>query len=104
MTQGLSGIQLLQSHRRGHDECSVPCPNELLRPTWPERVGPFLDGPDVATSRHSRTGQYLHSLQDPDYDAQPIHWQYWRARWGPGNGDDGDTGRDVNGNLKRGHR
>ena len=104
MAQGVSRIQLLQSRRRSHDECSVSCPDELLHPTWPERVGPFNDGPDVATSRPSRTGQHLHSLQDSDHDAQPIHWRYWRARWRPGHGDDGDTGRDVNAQEKRGHR
>ena len=85
MAQSVSRIQLLQSRRRSHDECSVPCSNELLHPTWPERVGPFLDGPDVAASRHSRTGQHLHPLQDSDHDSQPIHRQYWWTRWwGPG--------------------
>ena len=97
MAQGVSRIQLLQGRRRSHDECSVSCSDELLHPTWPERVGPFLDGSDIAASCSSRAGQHLHPLQDSDHDAQPIHWRYWRTRWRPGHGDDGDTGRDVNG-------
>ena len=51
LAQGVSRIQLLQGRRRSHDECSVPCSDELLHPTWPERVGPFLDGSDLAASR-----------------------------------------------------
>ena len=101
MAQGVSRIQLLQSRRRSHDECSVSCSDQLLHPTWPERVGPFIDGSDVAASCPSRTGQYLHPLQDSDHDAQLIHWRYWWTRWGPGRGDDGDTGRDVNAQDKK---
>ena len=84
MAQGLSRIQLLQGRRRGHAECSVSCSDELLHPTWPERVGPFIDGPDLAASCSSRTGQHLHPLQDSDHDAQLIHRRYWRTRWGFG--------------------
>jgi type IV secretory pathway TrbF-like protein len=78
-------------------ECSVSCSDQLLHPTWPEHVRPFNDGSDAAASDPSRTGQHLHSLQDSDHDAQLIHWRYWWTRRGLGHGDDGDTGRDVNG-------
>ena len=43
----------------------------------------------------SGAGQRLHPFQDSDHDAQPIHWRYWRPRWGLGRGDDGDTGGNV---------
>src|SRR5579864_1476158 len=95
MAQGVFGVQLLQGRRRSHDECSVSCSNELLHPTWPERVGPFNDSPDVAASRPARARQHLHPLQDSDHDTQLIHWRYWWTRWGPGRGRDGHTGRDV---------
>ena len=96
MAQGLSRIQLLQGRRRSHAECSVSCSDELLPPTWPERVGPFNDRPDLAASCSSGTGQHLHPFQDSDHDAQLIHRRYRRTRWGLGHSDDGDTGRDVN--------
>ena len=69
------------------------------RPTttssWPELVGPFIDGPDLAASCSSGTGQHLHPFQDSDHDAHLIHRRYRRTRWGPRRSDDGDTGRDV---------
>src|SRR5580658_519777 len=95
MAQGVFGVQLLQGRRRSHDECSVSCSNELLHPTWPERVGPFDDSSVVATSRPARPRQHLHPLQDSDHDTQLIHWRYWWTRWGPRRGRDGHTGRDV---------
>src|ERR1700719_1463884 len=95
MAQGVFGIQLLQGRRRSHDECSLSCSNELLHPTWPERVGPFNDSSDVAASRPARPRQHLHPLQDSDHDTQLIHWRDWWTRWGPRRGRDGYTGRDV---------
>src|SRR5258708_17560398 len=80
MAQGVSGVQLLQGRRRSHDECSLSCSNELLHPTWPERVGPFNDSSDVAASRPSRPGQHLHPFQNSDYDTQLIHWRHWGAQ------------------------
>ena len=56
---------------------------------------PSLMVQTLAASCPSGTGQHLHPLQDSDHDAQLIHWRYWRTRWGPGRGDDGDTGGDV---------
>src|SRR5258708_39074720 len=99
MAQGVSRIQLLQVCGCGHHECSVSCSDQLLPPTWPEHVGSLNDGPNIAATNSARTGQRLHSFQDSDDDAQPIHWQYWRARGGPGLSDDGNTGSDVNRNT-----
>src|ERR1700728_2391651 len=95
MAQGVFGVQLLQGRRRSHDECSVSCSNELLHPTWPERVGPFNDSSDAAASRPACPCQHLHPLQDSDHDTQLIHWRDWWTRWGPGRGRDGHTGGDV---------
>src|ERR1700687_91162 len=84
MAQGLSRIQLLQGRRGSHAKCSVSCSDELLRPTWPERVGPLHDRPDLAASCSSGTGQHLHPFQDSDHDAQLIHRRYRRTRGGCG--------------------
>src|SRR5438105_4384632 len=97
MAQGVSGVQLLQGRRRSHDECSLSCSNELLHPTWPERVGPFNDSSDLAASSLTRPRQHLHPLQDSDDDTQLIHWRYWWTWWRSGCCGNGDTGRDLKG-------